>query len=147
MDEWATETLEDLEMENRGLRCVVFVLLKKLGGDVTVTALERESVNWDDILHEVWDPVTRSWHAWTDEDMEDPTEGGRRCADGCGPGPCEFPDCMPKPGQNWTHPYEPGHSGMACVRMVLRDGYGDACGQPYTDPVHSPFSRPEGFGA
>lgn len=28
------------------------------------------------------------------------------------------------------HPYEPGHSGYACTRMVMKDGFGEDCGFP-----------------
>lgn len=38
-----------------------------------------------------------------------------------------------------VHDFEPGHSGMSCVRMVVRpDGTGDACGEPVKSAIHDP---------
>jgi hypothetical protein len=35
--------------------------------------------------------------------------------------------------------FQPGHSGMSCVRMVERpDGTGDACGEPVKSAIHDP---------
>lgn len=34
------------------------------------------------------------------------------------------------------HDFKPGHSGNACIQMVMRDGYGDACGLPAQHPLH-----------
>lgn len=30
-----------------------------------------------------------------------------------------------------------GASGYVCTRMILRDGYGEDCGLPASDPVHT----------
>lgn len=35
------------------------------------------------------------------------------------------------------HEFVPGYSGMACVQMVMREDYGDACGLRADDPVHT----------
>jgi hypothetical protein len=38
-----------------------------------------------------------------------------------------------------VHDFLPGHSGMSCVRMVVRpDGTGDACGEPVKSAIHDP---------
>lgn len=34
------------------------------------------------------------------------------------------------------HDFESSFTGRVCDRMVLRDGYGDACGLPPEHPAH-----------
>lgn len=37
-----------------------------------------------------------------------------------------------------NHEFKPSHSGMVCEQMVMRDGGGDACGEPPNATVHKP---------
>jgi hypothetical protein len=37
---------------------------------------------------------------------------------------------------NHSHKFEGSYSGMVCGAMVIREGYGDACGKSADDPIH-----------
>jgi hypothetical protein len=50
------------------------------------------------------------------------------------------PPRTPRPSPSRAHAFEAydGSSGFACTAMVMREGHGEDCGLPASDPAHTP---------